>query len=707
MATECQNEQIEALKSVIKDGHNHVSIQAPPGVGKTLVARMFLAEQGKDITALLLTKETAVVDQHQAELLATREVDKRRCLVVVRTHAWLDQFGLPSAATNADKYNLIIVDEGHAFDNILNKRREYLETILADGAVVVRQSALFVTDPKDKLYPPPCCIIPFERAVEEGRILDITIGLITATLEDFKKDDNEKEEFVDEEFVDEEFVDEEFVDEEFVDEEFVDEEFVDEDEGSSTPMRISSVLLVAELLLHSIVEPNEARFGDSCVGKLSFVFFNKICDAMRCYDAFVKKAGDAAAKIIFSGKSGGRAGDDVSIMELETNCAIRVVFAVGMYNEGVSVRRCSDVIVADPRFSTKNLYQLAGRAMRTAEGKESARLWLSPMYDADDADAIAPQLMSLLDSPMGDRVSKALEAAKKIAEEDEGGQEVGGAEQRQGRSAPTKDDRRNARNVIVASPPAIVLEGSVSSIELISRSLLIDRSTSSHQGTYALSFDAARTLVRAQKFASMKEFKQWKPKPPGMPTRPDKRYKDNGWESYPHFLGYTPLRNSSSLSFDAARTLARAQKLKSMKEFKQWKPKPPDMPSHPDAKYKNDGWKGYPDFLGYSLPFDEVRKLAQAQKLKSWVEFKQWKPKPRGMPSQPDKKYKNDGWKGYPDFLGYSLPFDEARKLAQAQKLKSRAAFLQWKPKPPGMPVHPEIKYKDNGWESWPTFLGY
>ncbi|GMI11395.1 hypothetical protein TrRE_jg10748, partial [Triparma retinervis] len=492
MATECQNEQIEALKSVIKEGHNHVSIQAPPGVGKTLVARMFLAEQGEDITALLLTKETAVVDQHQAELLATREVDKRRCSVVVRTHAWLDQFGDLSAATNADKYNLIIVDEGHAFDNILNKRRGYLERILADGAVVVRQSALFVTDPKDKLYPPPCCIIPFERAVEEGRILDLTIGLITGMLEDIKD-----EETVDEvDIKDEESSDEGSSDEESSDVEKISDSGNDGIDGNATSssavppstrrVRISSVLLVAKLLLHSIVEPDEARFGDACVGELSFVYFNSIRDAIRCYDTFVAKAGKEAAKILFSGEVDGRSSDKVSIKDLETDCTIRVVFAVGMFNEGVSVRRCSDVIIADPRFSTKNVYQLAGRAMRTAEGKETARLWLSPIYNAEDAKALAPLLQSLLDSPMGDGVSKALKAARKVAKydkggqevDDEGGQEVGDAEQRQGRSAPTKDDRCNARNVIVASPPATVVEGTVTSIELISRSLLVDRGTS-------------------------------------------------------------------------------------------------------------------------------------------------------------------------------------------------------------------------------------
>eukprot|EP00519_Triparma_laevis_P013686 CAMPEP_0182490136 /NCGR_PEP_ID=MMETSP1321-20130603/114_1 /TAXON_ID=91990 /ORGANISM="Bolidomonas sp., Strain RCC1657" /LENGTH=1100 /DNA_ID=CAMNT_0024692273 /DNA_START=68 /DNA_END=3370 /DNA_ORIENTATION=- len=529
MATKCQKQQLEALKSAIKEGENHVSIQAPPGVGKTLVMRKFLAEQRKDITVLLLTKETAVVKQHQAELLATRELDKRKCRVSVFTHAWLDHCGSTSSVP-AKEYDYIWLDEGHGFDRIKNMRRVYLESILAKGAVVVRQSALFVTDKQDKLYPPPCCIISFEQAVEEGRIIDPNICLITATLEDIEKEDIEKEEFVGEGSSDEEFVDEGSSDEEVdsIDEKISDSgnDGIDVNATSSsavppsTPqVRISYVRLVAELLLHSIVEPNKARFGDACVGELTFVYFNRICDAIRCYDAFVKKAGNAAAKIVFSGKDDGRSGDNVSMMELETDRAIRVVFAVGMYNEGVSVRRCSDVIIADPRFSTKNVYQLAGRALRTAVGKETARLWLSPIYDAKDADALAPLLRSLLASPMGGGVKKALEAAKKVTEDDEGGQEfddeggqevddeggqeVGELEQRQGRSAPTMDDRRNARKVIVASLPATVREGLLSSIELITRSLLISRSTSSDQRI-------ARDLARAN--FVLDTFKDKKPK---------------------------------------------------------------------------------------------------------------------------------------------------------------------------------------------------
>ena len=59
-------------------------------------------------------------------------------------------------------------------------------------------------------------------------------------------------------------------------------------------------------------------------------------------------------------------------------------------------------------------------------------------------------------------------------------------------------------------------------------------------------------------------------------------------------------------------------------------------------------------------PFEEAREFARSLKLKSWVEWQQYLksgkdgiPKPNDIPSIPHLTYKNKGWNGYPDWLGY------------------------------------------------------
>ena len=85
------------------------------------------------------------------------------------------------------------------------------------------------------------------------------------------------------------------------------------------------------------------------------------------------------------------------------------------------------------------------------------------------------------------------------------------------------------------------------------------------------------------------------------------------------------------------------------------------LSTHPDRIYKNKGWKGYQDYLGYSndvrkkdfVDYDECKSYAIKMKVKT---AKEWnlkrKSRPENLPSDPPKIYKNNGWKGWADFLG-------------------------------------------------------
>ena len=61
-------------------------------------------------------------------------------------------------------------------------------------------------------------------------------------------------------------------------------------------------------------------------------------------------------------------------------------------------------------------------------------------------------------------------------------------------------------------------------------------------------------------------------------------------------------------------------------------------------------------------PFEEAREFARSLNLKCSTEWKQYRkfgkdgiPRPDNIPSNPEKAYKNDGWKGMIDWLGNGI----------------------------------------------------
>ena len=61
------------------------------------------------------------------------------------------------------------------------------------------------------------------------------------------------------------------------------------------------------------------------------------------------------------------------------------------------------------------------------------------------------------------------------------------------------------------------------------------------------------------------------------------------------------LPGSSFLPFERARTYVRALKLKSQKEWVEWRKsdqRPVGIPSNPHTMYRDDGWVSMPDWLG-------------------------------------------------------------------------------------------------------------
>jgi hypothetical protein len=255
-----------------------------------------------------------------------------------------------------------------------------------------------------------------------------------------------------------------------------------------------------------------------------------------------------------------------------------------------------------------------------------------------------------------------------------------------------------------------------------------------------LPFKEARALVREVGLGSQKEWLEWcrdAPRPSNVPSNPQRTYKDKGWVSWADWLGYGEGEPKSNefLPFEKAREIVRAVGMESW-EWPQWSKecRPADIPSAPDATYADEGWVSWPDWLGYGegrvakdrtpksfLPFEEARELVRNVGLGSQEQWWEWcrdAPRPANMPFNPNVTYAGKGWVSWADWLGYGvgeprsnefLPFEDARDLVRAVGLKRTYQWWEWSRdcRPADIPSRPDLTYADEGWVSYPDWLGY
>jgi hypothetical protein len=234
-----------------------------------------------------------------------------------------------------------------------------------------------------------------------------------------------------------------------------------------------------------------------------------------------------------------------------------------------------------------------------------------------------------------------------------------------------------------------------------------------------------------------------------LPSNPDRHYRGQGWISWGEFLGTRHFKDIKWRSFKKAREYVRTLGLKSAKKFFRWRSEhlkqhpnePFDIPSNPHDIYKNQGWQGYGDFLGtgflsthlmHSMIYSSFKESKgyirrwrrerglNFRKRSDYEEFLDYY-KIGSLPRYPDQTYKNEGWKGWADFLGYVRPkldewpkYEEARQFVHGLGLKShkewiwycRGDFKGLKKKPAHIPSNPYLVYAGKGWNGWGDWLG-
>lgn len=167
--------------------------------------------------------------------------------------------------------------------------------------------------------------------------------------------------------------------------------------------------------------------------------------------------------------------------------------------------------------------------------------------------------------------------------------------------------------------------------------------------------------------------------PSDIPSKPENRYADEGWDGYGDWLGTGNVASflKKYQTFDQARVFARKLGLKSRKDWNEFcrgnltsaETLPIDIPAAPQSAYINKGWSGWGDWLGTGTlapkfrqyrRFNDARNFSRGLGLRSAVEWSAFckgeMPHfgllPADIPAAVSQIYAGKGWAGWSDWLG-------------------------------------------------------
>jgi superfamily II DNA or RNA helicase len=335
--------------------------------------------------------------------------------------------------------------------------------------------------------------------------------------------------------------------------------------------------------------------------------------------------------------------------------------------EGVDVPRIDCVMFCDPKGSTIDVVQAAGRALRRAEDKTLGHI-IVPMVVKDGENLAEAVKSSAFKFVMF--VLRALAANdERIIEEFR---------------TISRGQKLSGRKMVVFNfaeilPVKIEAEKFAQSIQLQAwgKLALLDR----------MSYEESQQLVKSLGLKNQKQWRAWRsgkrpdlpPVPPDHPGNPEDAYRNQGWTSWGAFFdsGFVWSKYKKFLPFNEARDFVRSLCLKNSAEWEAYsanrlpgKPRRPlNIPASPEKEFA-DEWLSYPDFLGYERkwwPFEQAR--AWVHKLElwryrpqgggqvSWREFcarriPNLPPRPETIPTAPGEVYAKSGWKGFQDWVG-------------------------------------------------------
>ena len=387
--------------------------------------------------------------------------------------------------------------------------------------------------------------------------------------------------------------------------------------------------------------------------------------------------------------------------------------------EGVDLPAIDCVCFTDPKRSKVDIVQAAGRALRLAKGKKFGYI-LIPIFipGGMDFDQAAEEQgfddVSVTVRALATTDKRIVEYLKVISEgkKPKGGSPVDGITSINELYKVEAEEFNKAVQLKVWDKVAL---------------------------TNYMSFLEAKSLIQKFKFKNYRpdfyNFITSEKRPKNLPFKPDIFYKNQGWKNWGDFLGTGRKSNwgRSYITFKEAKKIIQKLKVTNRAEFAKLKKNNSlneDFPSSPERIYKNNGWKGWGDFLGTGYvagylrkyrSYELAKKFVHKLKIKSvndWISYTSKKKLPEDIPRYPTGTYTNKGWKGWGDFLGTGTiasylveykSFKDARSYAHKLGFKYSSSWRKHAKAdelPNDIPKSPNITYKKKGWKGWGDFLG-
>ena len=200
---------------------------------------------------------------------------------------------------------------------------------------------------------------------------------------------------------------------------------------------------------------------------------------------------------------------------------------------------------------------------------------------------------------------------------------------------------------------------------------------SHHEGSKWMNFHEAQRLAREYGFEYEEEWKLFiegkftarKPLPEEVPENPDRVYRFVGWKGWKDWLVH-PENQIAYTGFFRAREFVRSCRIPDKEAWRGFLEENDPLimeyrfvlPLRPHLEYMDSGWQDWNDWLGTDigfLDFRSSRKFAHTLKLKDKKEWSDFcngrlphKPrKSQKLYSYPDLAFRNEGWKGWEDWL--------------------------------------------------------
>jgi len=388
--------------------------------------------------------------------------------------------------------------------------------------------------------------------------------------------------------------------------------------------------------------------------------------------------------------------------------------------EGVDVPNIDCIVFSDPRKSKVDIVQALGRALRKKEGKDWGYVVLPVIYDEETQEIDNENFEEILSIVRG------------LASNDERIVEY----------FKEKNDPKGSKKKSPGQFQLEVFSEYLDEAEL-SNQLEIRLWDKLSQLSW-MPFEEAREYSRE---LGLKNNREWRfhtklNMPNNIPTKPDLTYFSE-WKGWGDWLGY--IDNSSKFkvypSYDDSKEyiiIFNIQSFDEWREFVKSKKFPAGLiPKTPQYFYKNKGWISWGDFLSTGnvsvskkkyMSFSQAKNFIKNLQLKSSSdyrkyckgEFKTLPQKPNDLPVAVSEIYKNDGWKGFQDFLGYEeqikpakqnwLSFELAKKKILSFSINSNKewrTFIKSEHFPLDIPKSPDRVYSStNEWNGWADFLG-